>query len=251
MLSWTTGKFRLSNGQTTHTNVVVKPGCASIPVLIVDLDDERHVVEVVRLYGSRSRSVSEKIGSIGELEEWLQKNNPEQLPVALCLPDTNGCKSFIAVTAYSDEPRVFLSGSIRDMEHLLGIGADERCDAYAVNTGSLRARLTAIREKTSQSRKRSIRYADITIDGASLTASAGGVDLVLTPAEFRLLRILVSNPNKVFTREQLLTATCGDVAEVSDRSVDAHIKNLRKKLRGSSRSRVQIRAVYGVGYKLE
>lgn len=220
-------------------------------MLIVDLDDERGLVETVALYTSRGRPTSEKIGSISELEEWIREHKPDYLPIAICLPDSEGCKAFVLVTAYPNDLQVCLSGSIRDIEHLLGIGANGRGDADSLNTDSLCARLGAIRERASQDRKRTMRYADVEIDNASLTASARGSDLALTPAEFRLLRILVSNPNKVFTRDQLLTATCRDIVEVSDRSVDTHVTNLRKKLRGSAGSDVRIRAVYGVGYKLE
>lgn len=251
VLSRTTGKLRVSGQYTTCATAVMKPACTSIPVVIVDLDDEREFAELVSLYVQRNRPASEKIGSIGALEEWIQKSDPDQLPVAFCFPDTRGCKTFTAITAYSDEPRVFLSGSIRDMEYLLGIGADERYDLRRVSKDSLRARLTAIGEKASRSRKRRVSYAGIELDCDSLKASANGIDLGLTPTEFQLMRLFVNNPKKVFTRDRLLTVTAGDRAEISDRSVDAHIKNLRKKLLGAVGRSVEILTVYGVGYRLE
>lgn len=229
----------------------MNPPCTSIPVVIVDLDDEPEFAELVRLFLQRDRLAPETIGSVSALDEWIRDNNPDRLPINFCLPETPGCKTFTAVTAYSDEPRVFLSGSVRDIEHLLGIGVDEARDGRPANTDSLRSRLMAIGQRASQSRKRRVSHAGVDLDNDSLTASVKGIDLRLTPAEFQLMRLFVNNPAKVFTRDQLLTATSGDRADTSDRSVDAHIKNLRRKLRDSVGHSAAIRAVYGVGYQLD
>jgi len=229
---------------------MLKPMCAAVPVYIVDLDNEREFAELISLYLQCGHSVPEKIGSIRALEEWIREKNTNQLPVALVLPDARGCKTFTIVTAYSDEPQVILAGSIQDIEDMLEIRADDY-DEHSGCAAHLETRLKVIREKASQGRRRSLSYADIEIDGESLTASVEGVELRLTPAEFRLMQAFVHNPGRVFTRDQLLTVASGGSPEVSDRSIDSHIKNLRKKLLACSKTRVRIRAVYGVGYKLE
>jgi len=234
---------------------MVKPICAAVPVYIIDLDNEREFAELISRYAQCSSPASEKIGLISELEEWIQERNANQLPVALGLPDARGCKTFAVVTAYSDEPQVALAGSIRSIEEILEIeSGDNTKDNNNEGSGcavSLRARLTAIREQASQGRKPSLSYADVQIDRETLTVSAEGVELRLTPAEFRLMQAFVHNPGRVFSRDQLLTVASGGGAEVSDRSIDSHIKNLRKKLLGCAKTCVRIRTVYGVGYKLE
>ncbi len=230
---------------------MTKPTCTSIPAVIIDLDNEWEFAELVSLYIQCGTAASEKIGLVGELEEWIQERNPNQLPMAFCLPDTRGCKTYSVITAYSDEPQVLLAGSIRDIEDLLGIKADKRNERRSACRGSLKARLTAIGERASRSRKRSVIYADIEIDSDSLTARFKGIDLRLTPAEFRLMRVFANNPSRVFTRDQLLTVASGGGTEVSDRSIDSHIKNLRKKLLGRAGAGVRLHTVYGVGYKLE
>ena len=230
---------------------MMKLTCTSIPVVIIDLDNEREFVELINLYMHRGSPASEKIGLISELEEWIQERNPNQLPMAFCLPDTRGCKTFTVITAYSEEPQVLLAGSIRDIEDLLEIGSDKENDSRSACAGSLKARLTAIGERASRSRKRSVSYADIEIDSNSIAALFKGTDLRLTPAEFRLMRVFVHNPSRVFTRDQLLTVASGGGTEVSDRSVDSHIKNLRKKLLDCAGNGARIHTVYGIGYKLE
>ena len=230
---------------------MMKLTCTSIPVVIIDLENEREFAELISLFTHCGSPASEKIGLIDELEEWIRERDPNRLPMAFCMPDTRGCKTFTVVTAYSDEPQVLLAGSIRDIEDLLEIGSDSRFDRRAACAGSLKARLTAIGERASRSRKRSVSYADIEINSDSLTGLFKGVDLRLTPAEFRLMRVFVHNPSRVFTRDQLLTVASGGGTEVSDRSVDSHIKNLRKKLLGCDANGARIHTVYGVGYKLE
>ena len=230
---------------------MTKPTCTSIPVVIIDLDNGREFAELISLYMQQGGPASEKIGLIGELEEWIQERNPNLLPMAFCLPDTRGCKTFTVITAYSDEPQVLLAGSVRDIEDLLEIEADRGGDRRSAYMGSLQARLTAIGERASRGRKRSVSYADVEIDSDSLKALFKGIDLKLTPAEFRLMRVFVNNPSRVFTRDQLLSVASGSETDVSDRSVDSHIKNLRKKLTGCAETGVWIHTVYGVGYKLE
>ncbi len=229
----------------------MKPVGTTIPVVIIDLDDEREFDQLVSEYLQRNGLASEKIGSISALDEWIQKRDADQLPIAFCMPESQGCKTFTAITAYSDEPVVFLSGSIREIERLLGIGMNESSDLTPVSMDSLQDRLMAIRERALQRRKGKVSYAGIVLDSDARAASANGIELRLSPAEFQLMCLFANNPQKVFTRDRLLTATAGDRAEVSDRSVDAHIKNLRKKLRNAGLKNVEILTVYGVGYKLK
>ena len=229
----------------------MKPAGATIPVVIIDLNDERQFDQLVSEYLQRNRLTSGKIGAISALEEWIQKRAADQLPIAFCMPESQGCKTYTAITAYSDEPVVFLSGSIRDIELLFGIDVTESSDPAPVSADSLQDRLMAIRERALQSRIGKISYAGIVLDIDARAASINGIDLRLSPAEFQLMCLFAKNPGQVFTRDRLLTATSGDRAEASDRSVDAHIKNLRKKLRNAHARSVEILTVYGVGYKLE
>ena len=89
------------------------------------------------------------------------------------------------------------------------------------------------------------------IDAAAYRASFHGVALELTPVEFRLLRSLAAVPGQVLSREVLLNKLHDDRRDVTDRAVDAHIKNLRRKLEQAAPGSEPIRAVYGVGFRLE
>lgn len=171
------------------------------------------------------------------------------LPVDACLPEKEGCKTFTVLTPYADEPHVMITGSVTDIERLLGICSVEGRTCDLENT--LHARLTSIKDRAALGSGTLLRYADVEVHPDTLMAKANGVDLWLTPAELRLLRLFVRYPKRVLTRDQLLSASSRGSSDASDRSVDAHIKNLRKKLNGRASSEVCIHTVYGIGYRLE
>jgi two-component system response regulator BaeR len=91
----------------------------------------------------------------------------------------------------------------------------------------------------------------LSVDEARYNASLDGVELDLTPVEFRLLRTLASSPGQVFSRAQLLDRLYTDNRVVTDRAVDSHIKNLRRKLQNVRRDSELIESVYGVGYRID
>ena len=94
-----------------------------------------------------------------------------------------------------------------------------------------------------------LRIGDVTLDVPKMTVTRTGTSIDLTPTEFHLLAKLAQHPGRVFTREQLLDAVRGDDAEAFDRSIDAHVKNIRRKLEPDPRRPRYLLTVYGVGYK--
>ena len=90
---------------------------------------------------------------------------------------------------------------------------------------------------------------DLTLDTARLTVTRGEAAIDLTPTEFQLLATLARRPGRVFTRAQLLDAVRGDAGESFDRAIDAHVKNVRRKIEPDTRNPRYILTVYGVGYK--
>jgi DNA-binding response OmpR family regulator len=90
---------------------------------------------------------------------------------------------------------------------------------------------------------------DLTLDTTRLTVAREGRSIELTPTEFRLVETLARHPGRVFTRQQLLDAVRGDDGESFDRAIDAHVKNVRRKIERDSRDPRYILTVYGVGYK--
>ena len=130
----------------------------------------------------------------------------------------------------------------------LGMGADD----YVVKPFSPRevvARVKALLRRTKKKSRMSFNNSDLVIDSSSFEALKGGVSVVLTPTEFRLLRCLAEHPEQVFTRLQLVNVILGYDYEGYDRTIDAHVKNIRHKVEDNQKQPAYIKTVHGVGYK--
>ena len=138
------------------------------------------------------------------------------------------------------------------MESLLGVrspGGPDRSGWFG--SATVGRRVDAIRERIKRIRSRECNYGALEVDEVAKAVFANGEQLPLTLTEFRLLRKFIRGPECVHSREILLNAISQDHYDVADRSIDAHIKNLRRKIRNSAASGVRISTVYGAGYKLE
>jgi DNA-binding response OmpR family regulator len=156
-----------------------------------------------------------------------------------------------AVRGHSTIPIIMLTARSEETDRIIGLelGADD----YVIKPFSPRelvARVKAVlRRTTGETATETIRAKDLVIDIPHRTVERNGARIELTASEFELLRTLAARPGRVFTRAQLLDMMRGVAFESYERSIDAHIKNLRKKLEPDPRSPVYVLTVYGVGYK--
>lgn len=171
----------------------------------------------------------------------------------LMLPGRDGLDICRELRQFSQVPVVMLTARVEEIDRLLGLelGADDYiCKPFSPR--EVVARIKAILRRSSHGNgpAGSADAAGLRIDPDSHTARLDHHNLELTPVEFRLLRTLASAPGRIFSREQLLDHLYDDHRVVTDRTVDSHIKNLRRKL-DAARPGDHIRSIYGVGYKLE
>jgi two-component system response regulator BaeR len=151
---------------------------------------------------------------------------------------------------FTSLPVVIVTARVEEVDRLLGLelGADDYiCKPFSPR--ELVARVKAILRRTNPQATAS-RTPRISIDARYYLVSLEGKPLDLTPVEFRLLRALAAEPGRVLSRAQLLDHLYADHRVVADRTVDSHIKNLRRKLQQASPEHEVIESVYGVGYKL-
>jgi two-component system alkaline phosphatase synthesis response regulator PhoP len=158
-------------------------------------------------------------------------------------------------------PIVMLTARAEESDRLLGL--DAGADDYIVKPFSPRelvARVRAVLRRTSakggaqdpsgtSTRGRILRIGDVTLDASRLTVERGRERIELTATEFQLLATLAAQPGRLFTRGQLLDAIRGSDADAFDRAIDAHIKNIRRKVERDPRNPRYVLTVYGVGYK--
>jgi two-component system response regulator BaeR len=181
-----------------------------------------------------------------EAAPWVRANAPDLILLDLMLPGRDGLEICRDVRAFSDVPIVMVTAKVEEIDRLVGLdlGADDYvCKPFSIR--ELVARVRAILRRGRAS------IAGLTLNDEKHEAQLDGRALDLTPVEFRLLRALASAPGRVFPRDRLLEQLYEDHRVVTDRTVDAHVKNLRRKLGEARPGEDLVRSIYGVGYKLE
>lgn len=138
---------------------------------------------------------------------------------------------------------------VDEIDRLLGLelGADD----YICKPFSPREVVARVKAVLRRGRKPATSEADIELDDAGYRARVAGKDMGLTAVEYQLLKVLAAHPGRIYTREQLMDAMYRDERVVSDRTVDSHIKKLRRKIAEAAPGHELIRSIYGLGYKLE
>jgi two-component system OmpR family response regulator len=181
----------------------------------------------------------------------------EELPLAvildLGLPDKSGEELCQELKELGDMPVIMLTAKSSEEERIAGfsLGADD----YVVKPASPRElvyRLKAVLKRydggAAASRPLSFNNGRLVLDSKRHEVMRDGRQLVITPTEFKLLLILAATPQRTFTRDELVSKALGYQFEGYERSIDAHIKNLRQKLEDDARNPVFLKTVYGVGY---
>ncbi len=179
---------------------------------------------------------------------------PDLLVLDLGLPDLDGLDVTRVLRKESDVPIIMLTARGDELDKLVGLelGADDYL-TKPFSPKELVARVRAVLRRTDNARsspsQEIIRTAELTLDLPRMRATLGQRHIELTATEFELLAALARQPGRVFTRAQLLDAVHGVAFESYERAIDAHIKNIRRKLESNPRQPRYILTVYGVGYK--
>lgn len=179
-----------------------------------------------------------------EVVAWVRANAPDLILLDLMLPGRDGLEICRELRTFTDVPIVMVTAKVEEIDRLVGLdlGADDYvCKPFSIR--ELVARVRAILRRP--------RSAPTGLHVDEHRATLDGKELDLTPVELRLLRALASSPGRVFPRERLLERLYEDHRVVTDRTVDAHVKNLRRKLEEVRPGEDLVRSIYGVGYKLE
>jgi len=221
-----------------------------MPKILV-VDDEPQIVDLLRSYLERD-GFTVKHASDGEAAlDALRQVQPDLVLLDVMLPRLDGREVCKRIRAEGTTPIIMLTARDEETDKLLGLelGADD----YITKPFSPRevvARVRAVLRRGSREGAATLIHAgDLTIDLRAHEVTLGGRRVDLTPTEFRLLETLAGHPNQVFTRMQLIDRVQGHAFEGYERTVDAHIKNLRGKVEPDPRTPRYVLTVYGVGYK--
>ena len=221
--------------------------------LILVVDDEPKVVALARDYleknGFRVTSAGDGPGAIAA----ARRSHPDLIVLDLLLPGLDGREVCRILRSESDVPIIMLTALAEESDQVAGLelGADDYISKpFSPRTLVARVRATLRRAQGKVKLPAMIQTGRLEIDSARYHATLDGVPLQLTPNEFKLLAYLARHPGQTLTREQLLEELHGTAASSFDRSIDLHIKNLRRKLQPDPAGPELIETVYGVGYRL-
>jgi two-component system response regulator BaeR len=187
----------------------------------------------------------------------VRDHDPAVVLLDLMLPGRDGLDICLEVRSFSRVPIIMLTARVEEVDRLLGLesGADDYlCKPYSPRevVARVKAQLRRVQWHAAGEARQAQQPEDpLQIDEAQCRARWDGHDLDLTPAELRLLRTLSCHPGRVFSRDQLLEQLHDDGRAVTDRTVDSHIRNIRRKLEQVCAGDSPIRSVYGVGYGYE
>ncbi|HEY2344331.1 MAG TPA: response regulator [Xanthomonadaceae bacterium] len=217
-------------------------------VLIVE--DEAKLASLLRDYLQASSYRTTVFAEGNGVVAWVREHAPDAILLDLMLPGVDGLTICREIRAFSNVPILMVTARVEEIDRLLGLelGADDYiCKPYSPR--EVVARVKAVLRRTQAEKQGA--SSPLEFDDDRQQARLHGKPLPLTPVELRLLRALAARPGRVLSRSQLIDALYLDHRVVSDRTVDSHVKNLRRKIAEACDRSDPVSSIYGLGYKLE
>ncbi|MBL8076395.1 MAG: response regulator transcription factor [Anaerolineales bacterium] len=220
-----------------------------MPKKILIVDDEPQIVEICKDYLKAAGYETITAGNGVQGVALARREKPDLIVLDLMMPEMDGLDVCRTIRHDSDVPIIMLTARVEETDKLIGLelGADDYI-TKPFSPRELVARIRVVlRRVTNSPESDVIRVGDIELDRAHYEVRLSEKNIPLTSTEFEILATLMSQPGRIFSRAQLLTATHGVSFESLERAIDSHIRNLRRKLEPAD----LIVTVHGVGYKFE
>lgn len=222
---------------------------------ILIVEDEADLAQLIADYLLRDGFAVSIEGNGAAALAQLRQKQPDLLLLDLMLPELDGLSLLRELRKFSEVPVIMATARVEEIDRLIGLelGADD----YVCKPYSPREVVARIKAVMRRSRRPSSQLAEragtdlVEIDAETWQAHLNGCRLDLTPKEFKLLQALAERPGRVLSRASLLDHIYDDNLDVSERAVDSHMKNLRRKLGQALPEREVIRSVYGIGFVFE
>jgi len=240
------------------TDTSITTHAQTIYVVEDQADLAQVLVDYLKREGYEAISFGDGAAALAE----IRRAAPALVLLDVMLPGLDGLSVLREVRRFSELPVIMVTARLEEIDRLLGLelGADDYiCKPYSPREVVARVK-TVLRRSSHQAVRPATAGAPtpqpgpaplVEIDEAAWQTRIGGKRLNLTPMEFRLLQALVAKPGRVYSRGQLLDLIYEDNLDVSERAVDSHMKNLRRKLAQALPGEEPIRSVYGVGFVFE
>lgn len=217
------------------------------PVVIVE--DEVKIARLLRDYCEQAGYPSVMIHDGDEALHWLQNNRARMVLLDLMLPGTDGLTICQNLRKHSDVPVIMITAQVEEIDRLLGLGLG--ADDYVCKPFSPREVIARMKVILRRVEKEVPAVRELVLNEDSLEVSFADRSVELTAVEFKLFKTLFDSPGRIYARDHLMSHIYTDNRIVSDRTIDSHVKKLRKKLLELGVATDPVCSVYGVGYKYE
>ncbi len=215
---------------------------------ILIVEDSQELAQLLSDYLAQAGFSSHCLYKGDRVIEWVTKNQPNLILLDIMLPGKNGVEICREIRTFSEIPIIMVTARVEEQDRLIGL--DTGADDYICKPFSPRevvARVNAVLRRVVD---KAPEDGLLKLDAEKYQASINGKMLLLTVVEYNLLALLAESPGRVFSRSQLIERIYQDHRIVSDRTVDSHVKKLRKKI-SEVHDRELIHAVYSAGYKYD
>lgn len=220
---------------------------------ILIVEDEQKLAKLAADYLQNAGFATEILTHGDAVLPWVKQQHPELILLDLMLPGRDGLSICREIRGFSQVPIIMVTARVEEIDRLLGLemGADDYiCKPYSPR--EMVARVKAVLRRLQPLASPDRHHADtLVLDANSFRVSAEGREIELTAVEFQLLQTLYRQPGHIFSRSKLMDLVYPDQRIVSDRTIDSHIKKLRKKLAELLPGHELVHSVYGVGYRYD
>lgn len=221
---------------------------------ILIVEDETEIADILKDYMVNEGYKTSWISNGDEVLPFVKKENPTLILLDLMLPGTDGKTLCREIRKFSDIPIIMLTAKVEEIDRIIGfeLGVDDYiCKPFSPR--EVVARVKAVLKRLSpgdKNRGKALSAGSVTLNSDTHQVTINGKSLELTPNEFDILEVMIKRPDIVFSRSQLIELVQGYNFEGYERTIDFHIKNLRKKISSEIPDKKIIQSVYGLGYKL-
>lgn len=218
---------------------------------ILIVEDEEKIATLLRDYLEKSGYRSSMLDRGDGVIAFVRNKAPDLILLDIMLPGLDGMEVCREIRKFSSVPIIMITAKVEEIDRLLGleIGADDYiCKPFSPREVVARVKAVLRRMRPVPDEK-VLSTGSITLNEEMRQVMVAGQELKLTPSEFKLLKVMMSRPNRVFSRNDLVNLVQGYEFEGYDRTIDTHIKNLRKKIAKLLPDQEIISSVYGEGYK--
>ena len=222
---------------------------------ILIVEDEPKIADLLQKYLQNANFQTDWLANGTEVSAWVKAHSPALILLDVMLPGKDGLSVCKDIRQFSGVPIIMLTERVEEIDRLLGLelGADDYiCKPFSPREVIARVKAVLRRwESVTNASQTDTAPGALVLERDRLIVRSGQAEVSLTLVEFELLEILYKQPGRIFGRDQLMSKVYSDNRIVSDRTIDSHIKKLRKKLSDIAPDQEWIHSVYSVGYKFE